>query len=107
MKLLNGGIYKHNRGTFALVYFYHNDLYGMLSILEHVVEGMSAPTFQHDKEGEHQFTTDELINNWGAKDWTLLDGRLRIEKIDKEMRLVNYTIGELEEMKINPEYIKG
>jgi hypothetical protein len=97
MELMNGGVYKHKHRTFALVYFYHNDSYGMLSICEHVVEGMSAPGFQYDKEGEHQFTRDELINNWDAENWTLLDGRLRIEKIDKEMRLVGYTIGELEE----------
>jgi len=76
MKLINGSVYKDNLSTFTLVYFYHNDSYGMLHLCTHTIEGMSAPCFQSDKNGEFQFTHDELIKDWGAESWTLLDYRL-------------------------------
>lgn len=90
MKLINGGVYQGYHSIFVLVYF--NGKWGMLFIGRHVEKGMSAPCFQFDKNGKCQFTEEELIKYYDADKWVLLDGRLRIEKID-DMSLVEYTNG--------------
>ena len=95
MKFINGAVYKRGIWTFVLVYL--DSKWGMLHIHRHDTKGMSAPMFQHGDNHKFQFTEKELIKNWGADNWIMLDGRLRIEKIN-DMSFVEYTNGELNEI---------
>ena len=100
IKFINGGDYKWQHRTFILVFVNCNDdgipIWSMLYIERHTKKGMSAPGFQFNDSDCFQFTSDELILEFDAATWILLDGRLRIEKIDKEYSLVEYPIGFLE-----------
>ncbi len=101
MRLINGGVYKRSVWRFVLIYFCIDEgKYGMLHLSRSMIDGMTCTMFQGDKEGKYLFTELELKEQWDSDTWVLLDGRLRIEKIDPEMRLVDYTIGELEPYKI-------
>ena len=102
MKLINGGIYQNGYRTFALISAYPK--WGMLHIERHVNAGMSAPMFQHDKNGQFLFTESELVEDWDAASWILLDGRLRIQKID-DLTFVEYSDGDLEPYKLNTEVL--
>jgi len=101
MKFINGGVYKYQYQIFTLVFIDINKkgepIWGMLCIDRHVKEGMSAPCFQFNNVNDFQFTSNELLLEFNADKWILLDGRLRIEKID-DMRFTEYTIGKLEPM---------
>ncbi len=97
MELINGGVYKTNMWTIVLVFFpcREDHKWGMLHINRHIVKGMSVPSFQGDGKGNYTFTDLELKEKYNSDDWLLLDGRLRIEKIDN-MSLVDYARGNLE-----------
>lgn len=98
MKLLNGGVYKSDKlGVFVLIY--ETASWGLMKIDRSAIKGMSAPMFIHDKQGSAFFSERGLRYRFDSDNWKLLDGRLRIEKIDPEMSLVDYPNGELEEMK--------
>lgn len=79
--------------------------WGMLNIHRHCRRGMSAPLFQSNRYGEIWFSEDELREKCDADDWQLLDGRLRIEKID-DMSFVEYPTKELDQLFLEdiPEY---
>lgn len=105
-KLINGGVYKNGLQTFVLVFFDPNN-WGMLYIHRHSIEVMSCPMFQHDENGSFCFTEEELKEKFNSDKWRMLDGRLRIEKIDPQFRLVEYPIvkngsGSLEEFNPSP-----
>ena len=108
VELINGAVYrKKDIGSHFVLIFaglkndeYRLVLWSMLHIGRSSIDGLSSPMYQHDEDGHYCFTEEELNKKFNRKDWVMLDGRLRIEKIDKEMRLVDYTIGgELEELR--------
>jgi hypothetical protein len=97
MEPINGGVYKKGYRRFVLIYLSGTDKWGMLHIERHTNKGMSCPMFQHDATGEYSFTKEELCTHWKFDEWQLLDGRLRIEKIDG-VSFTEYTRGDLEEV---------
>lgn len=93
IKLLNGATYRLDSLGFVLIWFGGIPTrYGMLTIDRHTIKGMSCPMFQC-VGGQYAFTVEELKSKCRLKDWIRTDGRLRIEKIDSEMSLVEYTVG--------------
>jgi len=93
VEFINGAVYKCGVRTFVLIYIHPE--WGMLHIGRHSTEGMSCPMLQHDSKGNFRFTINQLISEWNAHGWIMLDGRLRIEKID-DSSFVEYINGKLE-----------
>lgn len=96
MKLVNGGVYNHGYRRFVLVYINGNK-WAMLHIERHATKCMSCPMFQYNGDGQFMFSEDELMLHWDSNEWELLDGRLRIEKID-DLSFVEYPNGNLNAM---------
>jgi len=101
MKLISGAIYKHNYRLFTLIFvsiMNEKPVYSMLYIHRSIYKYMSAPGFQFGIDDKWYFTEQELINDFKANEWIMMDGRLRIEKMD-DSSFVDYTIGgELDEL---------
>jgi len=98
MELINGGVYKSGYRDFVLMFIGmkgEEPLWGMLHLDRHAIGGMTAIDFQHDNSGNFQFTEKELTKKWNLAFWEMLDGRLRIEKID-DLSFTEYPIGNLE-----------
>ena len=91
-KLIGGGVYKNGIQKFVLVYL-HSNKWCMLHIVRHQIETMSCLMFQHNNKGKFIFSERQLKIQFNSDKWILLDGRLRIEKIDPTFRMVEYTIG--------------
>ena len=92
MQFLNGGVYKRGIWTFTLVQGIRG--WCMLHLHRSVRKGMTAPQFQHGQYGVFDFTEAELCQEWDAANWQLLDGRLRIQKIDDDT-FTEYPLGNL------------
>ena len=103
-ELVSGAVYKRPYDSeFVLIYNDHIKeggqnvaRYGMLYICRHDQKGMSCPMLQHGRNGEVWFTENQLRSDFNLDDWIVLDGRLRIEKIDPLMSFVEYSNGNLE-----------
>ena len=92
-ELFNGGVYRRPwHSVFTLVYI-DGDRYGMLHVGPHRHPPHSCPSFHHDETGEYVFSEAELRDKFGADDWVLLDGRLRVEKMDWGMSACDYPLG--------------
>jgi len=92
MKLLNGRVYSGNYSIFVLIY--NDGKYAMLHIDRHAIKGMSCPMFQNGNNHQAFHTEKELKEKFDSDSWEMLDGRLRIEKID-DMSFVDYPNGKL------------
>ena len=93
MKLINGRVY--SRGRFVFVLIYNNGKYSMLHIERHRIRGLSCPMFYTGENQQIFYTEKELREKFDLDSWEMLDGRLRIEKID-DMSLIEHTNGVLE-----------
>lgn len=97
MDLINGGVYEGDKlsSKFVLIFLdlvNSEPMWGMMFLNRHEINGLTSLMFQHDVDGIWAFSEDDLRNKYDSDDWIMLDGRVRIEKIN-EMSFTEYVSG--------------